>query len=264
LGKEGISLKLSAKAKRAIAIGTLCASSYLAVYFARNILSAVSPQMQADGYSKEYIGSISANFLLFYALGQLLNGWLGDRIKARYMISFGLLFAGMANFFVYRLIDSPAVAQLLYGVMGIFLAMIYGPMTKVVAENTEEPYTVRCSIGYTFSSLFGTPLAGLLAAFFVWQGVFAVSSAVLVIMAVLCFLLFAVFEKKGIIKHIRIDKAEKGSGNIKLLIKRQIVKFAFVAMIDISLAWTIDRSSLSIFAKAFATRYSNTTICIVR
>ena len=80
-------LKNNKRAKEALFIGLLCSISYLAVYVARNVLSTVTPQMVEGGeFTKEYIGEISSLFFIFYALGQLLNGFLGDKIKARYMI----------------------------------------------------------------------------------------------------------------------------------------------------------------------------------
>lgn len=67
-------MKLSQTAKNAVMIGSLCSISYLAVYIARNILSAVTPLMVEGGYTEEYIGSISSLYLGFYAVGQLING----------------------------------------------------------------------------------------------------------------------------------------------------------------------------------------------
>ena len=149
-------MKISVSAKKAICIGTLCSVSYLAVYFARNILSAVSPQMIENGvFTNEQIGNISSIYFICYAVGQLINGAIGDKIKARYMISCGLLFAGVCNFIFSLISATPDIAIFVYGVTGFFLAMIYGPMTKVVAENTEPIYATRCSLGYTFASFFG-------------------------------------------------------------------------------------------------------------
>ena len=225
-------LKLSKKAKDALTLGTLCCVAYLAVYVARNVLSTVSPQMTKEGiFDKEFVGTLSSVFFIAYAVGQLINGFIGDHIKARYMMSFGLLLSGITNYAFSFVTATPTVSCVVYALCGFFLSMIYAPMTKVVADSMEPIHAVRCGISHTFAMFFGSPLAGLLAAFFVWRSVFAVSSAVLVIMAVLCFVLFAAFEKKGILKHVHIEPAKKGSGNIKLLIKRQIVKFSFVAMI---------------------------------
>ena len=220
------------KVINAILLGTLCSVSYLAVYFARNILGAVTPKLIENGiYTAEYIGKISSAYFIFYGIGQLINGVLGEKIKARNMICGGLFFAAIANFLFSKAYNNPTSAVYLYGLMGVFLAMIYAPMTKVVAENTEPTYAVRCSLGYTFASFFGSPLAGLVAAFLMWQNVFLASSVALIVMAIVCFVCFLNFEKRGIVKYnvYQVPK-EKGAG-IKVLIKNDITRFAIMAML---------------------------------
>ena len=232
---------MTANAKKAIKIGSMCFLAYLAVYLARNILSAVTPFMQAQGFTKDAIGVASSIYFYTYAVGQLINGVVGNKIKAKYMMSFGLAFAGVSNF-LFAEINTvsatygtiPLGAYIAYGSTGFFLAMIYGPMTKIVSENTEMPYTTRCSLGYTFASYFGSPVAGLLATFLAWQSVFTVSSVVLVVMAATVFISFTVFERKGIITYGRFkaEKHKKGEkGSIKKLFERQIVKFSLVSIL---------------------------------
>lgn len=231
-------MKLSQSAKNAIFIGTLCSVSYLAVYFARNILGAAQPQMLETGnFNEEYFGTLSSTYFISYAIGQLVNGAIGDKIKARWMISLGLLFAGVTNFLFSFIAVDALWANIVYSMTGFFLAMIYGPMTKVVAENTEPVYATRCSLGYTFASFFGSPLAGITAAVMAWQTVFTVSSVALVVMAVACFAVFLVFERKGVITYNQYDrvKKERGLGNfketLKVLYKYRIVKFAFISIL---------------------------------
>lgn len=220
------------KVRDAIFIGTLCSVSYLGVYFARNILSAVTPQIIESGQSTtEFIGMLSSIYFAFYAVGQLINGIIGDRVKARYMISFGLMLAGVCNFIFPVMLDVPSGAYITYGMTGFFLSMIYAPMTKVVAENTEPIYATRCSLGYTFASFFGSPLAGVAAALLVWQSVFYMSSAILVVMGMICFCCFLVMEKKGIVKYNQYKPQKKGGGNIKVLIEHRIVRFTLISII---------------------------------
>ncbi|MBQ8814339.1 MAG: MFS transporter [Lachnospiraceae bacterium] len=221
------------KVRNAIMIGSLCSVSYLAVYVARNILSAVSPQMIAnDGFTNEYIGEVSALYFIFYAFGQLINGAIGDKIKARFMISFGLIFAGVTNLVFPYLSHTPETAKYIFGMTGFFLSMIYGPMTKVVAENTEPVYATRCSLGYTFASFLGSPSAGLLAAFLTWQSVFYASSVILFVMGAVCLILFGHYEKIGIVKYHQFDKPKsERKGGIKVLIKHRIIKFTLISVI---------------------------------
>jgi len=225
-------MKISIKARNAIFLGTLCSLSYFAVYIARNILGAVTPKMTADSFSLDYIGEITAVYLLAYAFGQLINGSIGDFIKAKYMISVGLLSAGIANFIFVGIAEYQGIAMVAYAWTGFSLSMIYGPMTKMVAESTDLIYATRCSIGYTFASFFGSPMAGLLATFLSWQATFNVSNITLIVMAVTCFVCFTIFEKKGIVKYGASEKgADRPKKDYKGLLKRSIIKFAGISII---------------------------------
>jgi len=224
-------MKISQRARHAILIGTLCSVSYFAVYNARNILSAVTPQMIDGGYSESYIGSVASLYFVFYAFGQLINGAIGDRIKAKWMIAVGLFGAGICNLVFSQVAATPTAAMSAYAMTGFFLSMIYGPMTKVVSENTEPIHATRCSLGYTFASFIGTPSAGFLASLLAWQSVFAVSSGLLVIMAVVAFAFFSLFERRGIVRYGQYQAEKKGTGNVKVLLRHGIVKFSLIAII---------------------------------
>lgn len=222
----------SPAAKKAIAIGSLCSVAYLAVYIAKNILSAASPQIEATGaFSLETIGTLGAWYYGLYAAGQLINGYIGDKIKTKYMISFGLILASLGFFLLPCFQGRDQYATIVYGSAGFFMAMIYGPMTKVVAENTEPLYATRCSMGYTLASFLGSPIAGMLAATMAWQWAFRISAGIMVLMGIMCFLTFSLMERKQIVKYGQFKPKEKGVANIKLLIKRRIVKFALIAIL---------------------------------
>lgn len=225
-------MKISQKARYAIFLGTLCSVSYLAVYIARNIIGAVTPKMIEGGISFDYIGKVSAVYLVAYAIGQLINGTIGDWIKAKYMVAFGLMSAGVANFVFAGLAGRTDLALVAYAWTGFSLSMIYGPITKVVAESTELKYATRCSLGYTFASFLGTPSAGLLATFLSWQATFRVSSVALITMAVVSFTFFTLFERRGIVKYREhVKEGEKPKKDYRGLFKRHIIKFALIAMI---------------------------------
>lgn len=232
-------MKLTKNAKNAIAIGTLCSIAYFAVYIARNILSAVTPEILEDGLlGKDFLGTLSSAYFIFYAVGQLINGIIGDKIKAVYMISLGLLFAGITGFLFPVLISSGVWLVLLYGMTGFFLSMIYAPMTRVVAESTEPIHAVRCSLGYTFASFFGSPAAGLAAAAFVWYDAFNLSSSVLVFMAIVCFAVFTAFERRGIVKYgtVRANDANEAShlsffDKVGVLVRNDIIRYSAISML---------------------------------
>lgn len=223
------------KVKNAIFIGFLCAVSYLTVYIARNMLSAVSPQMIENGYATEYIGKFSSLFFTFYAMGQLINGLIGDKIKTKYMMSIGLTLAGFCNVVFPNILDMPTTAYVVYGMSGFFLSMIYAPMVKVIAENTELIYAVRCNMGNAFAALLGSPFAGIVAALVVWNSAFKVGGFLLLVMGILCFISFSIMEKREIVKHrVVVPQKEKNTGKLKgvdVLIKHRIILFSVVAIL---------------------------------
>ena len=241
-------------ARRAFWLGSVCAVSYLAVYTARNVLSICTPSMVAEGFSTtETIGTLSSAFFLCYAVGQLVNGIIGDRVKAGTMLSGGLVLAGLCHLSFPYLSAYPHLTLIAYGLTGYFLSMIYGPMTKVSAESVELVYAVRCCLAYTFVSYLGSPLAGILAFVFRWQRVFDLSSIILLGMGAFCFVQFRLMERTGAVRYIRYghgedgvvaktakgrcdEKAaetEKGSklAGIRILLEREIVRFTFVSIL---------------------------------
>ena len=65
---EGENMKLKKDVKNAIIIGVMCSIAYLAVYIARNILSAVSPQMiESNAFgvdTQKFIGKVSSVYFI--------------------------------------------------------------------------------------------------------------------------------------------------------------------------------------------------------
>ena len=187
--------------------------------------------IRSGSYTEAYIGTISTGYLVAYACGQLINGAIGDKIIARYMISGGLLGAGLCNLalpFAPDLITT----TIIYSASGFFLSMIYGPMTKVSSENVKQEYVARVALGYTFASLLGSPLAAVIAMLVNWQGAFLVCGGVLTGMAVVAFLSFLRMEKKGIIvyRNSKNDRVPLRKG-LKRLLEHHIIKYTLVAIL---------------------------------
>ena len=231
-------MKIRKEAKNAIQITLLCFLTYLSVYLAKNTLSAVSPQMLATGIlTKEALGAFSSTYVICYAFGQLINGIIGDKIKARYMICTGVIMAGITIILFLNLLATPLLARILYGLTGFFLSMIFAPLTKMVAENTDPIYTPRCHLFYSYAAYLGSPMAGLMASLLPWNTVFFIVICALFVMGSLCFGLFLLFEKKGIIRFNQVavkepSREKKGFGeSVRVLLKHRIAKFALVAII---------------------------------
>ncbi len=218
--------------KNAFLLGGICTVAYMFIYFVRNILSVVSPKMIEDGmYTESLIGSFSSIFFITYAIGQLINGILGDKIKAKYMLSLGLVLSGITNFAFCSDNANFYIAYAAYALCGFFLSMIYGPMTKLVAENLEPIYASRCSVAYNFSSHLGSPIAGITAVLLSWQLVFFCGGITLIICGVVCYIIFTYLEKKGVITYTVLNNAKATKNGLKDLFERKIIKFTAVSLL---------------------------------
>ena len=245
---------ISKAAKKAILIGSMCSLSYLAVYFAKNILGPSVPGMVETGaFTREATTNMASVYFIVYALGQLINGSIGNHVSAKYMISTGLFMAGVCHGAFSLAGGALLPSYIAYAASGYFLSMIYGPMTRVVAENTEPIYATRCSLGYTFSSFCGTPLAGVVVAFFIWRIAFSVSSVFLMLMGVVCFTVFTLFEKKGLVKYGQYKPAStKGLDGVRVLIRHKIIKFTLIAILT-----GVVRTTVVYWLSSYANGYLN-------
>ena len=218
-------------ARNAFYIGAVCVLGYVACYFAKNLLGVVSPYMIEEGfYDIQFIGLLSTTNMLFYAVGQLVNGIIGDTIKSKHMISLGLTLAGVC-YVVMAFSEQRMLVMAVYSLSGFFLSMLYAPMMKVIAENTRPIHAIRCSLGLTFASLAGTPIVGMFAILFHWNMVFVICGFTLILCGVLSFICFSGFEKTGIITYRQLQKTSQQGGGIKILLQHSIVKFSFVAIL---------------------------------
>lgn len=241
--------------RNAFLIGALSAVSYLMCYFCKNILSVVSPHIvEATDITVEFIGMMSTSNMLSYAGGQLVNGIIGDKIKAKYLVSLGLILSGICSMFV-PFTEAPVVMIVAYGLTGFFLSMLYAPLVKLIAENNRPIYATRCCLGLTFASFMGTPVAGVMAIVFQWKNVFRVCGILLIVIGIAYFVLIVLFEKLSIVKYNVSTQAEKKERGFKVLMKHGIVKFTVVSVLT-----GIVRTSVVFWIPTYLTQYLGFTV----
>lgn len=225
-------MKISAEAKKALAIGSVGVVAYCLVYICRNLLSALSPQLTEAGvFNVEQLGTMSSVFFVTYAIGQLINGAIGDKVKGKYMVSMGLILASLCVISLAWVAGKPVLPYVVYGAMGFVLAMVYAPLTKLIAENNEPKYATRCIVGLAIGCDLAAPLAGVLVAVLVWRAAFVTGGMLLLIMGALLFAVFTAYEKRGMIRYGQFKPAKESGGSLKILLGRQIVKWTFVSML---------------------------------
>ena len=244
-------MKLTRELKSALALGSMCIISYLGCYMARNLLSVVTPEMvEETSFTVESIGALSTIYMVVYALGQLVNGRIGDIFRAKWLVGAGLALSGVCNLLM-PVFDSVTVLSLVYGASGLFQSMIYAPLMRSIAENTLPDHARRCCLGFTLASFLGTPAASLVAMLFNWEIAFWVCGGILVFLGICCYTAFDIFERRGIVSYKKTDSGKTSQPfNLPLLIKRGIIKFTAVSILT-----GIIRTSVVFWTPTYLTDY---------
>src|SRR5918995_89989 len=71
--------------------------TYGSFYFCRQNIAAAVPGLEAEGLTKTPIGSILGGLKIAYAIGQLVNGQLAERMSARQLLAVGMLGSAALN-----------------------------------------------------------------------------------------------------------------------------------------------------------------------
>ena len=83
------------KTKSKFIIFLTCYLAYTAIYVARLNLTMATPGFKAENIlSQEQIGLMGSAFFVVYALGRIINGYIGDKTSPWIMISTGLILLG--------------------------------------------------------------------------------------------------------------------------------------------------------------------------
>lgn len=196
------------KVQSAWRIGSLCIATYLASYVTRNILSVSTPEMIKEAFfTKEYTGLLSSVCFIFYAVGQLINGFIGDMVHPKYMIIMGLGVSSISTFAI-PLFDNRIIHFTAFALIGFGLSMLRGPLMKVISENTAATHARMICTLFSMASFAGPFIASLLSIAFKWRTVFAVTGIISVFITVASVAVISLLEKRGEIKFT--PKKEKG------------------------------------------------------
>ncbi len=161
----------------------LCFIAYSASYIGRLNLSACLYEIMSETMmERTFAGSISTGYLASYGAGQLINGFLGDKISPKIMIFTGLLGSGLANVLM-GTAGSLHPLLIIWCVNGFFHSMLWSPIIRCFSEWLLKEKREQIGARFAATIPVGTILSYLISAFFLkffsWRVVFFVSGAIL-------------------------------------------------------------------------------------
>ena len=171
--------KRRAEARR---LTLLCAAVYFCSYLTRLDYGAVMVEMvRAEGFSRVDASAALTGLFITYGFGQLISGYLGDRVKPQLLIFFGLIACGLMNLLI-PFCSSPAWMTVVWSVNGLAQAMMWPPLVRIMSQHmTESEYkvaTVHVSWGSSLGTIVIYLMIPLLLKVSSWRGVFYCAAAV--------------------------------------------------------------------------------------
>lgn len=170
-------------------IFALCFFAYTIIYIGRKNFGACMNAMIGEGLiDKAYGGAILTAFLAAYAIGQMVNGVLGDRFHPGNMMTVGLMGAGCVNVAM-GLNNIPGLFIVLWCMCGAFCSMLWSPLVRCIAEWMPDEYRTQAGTNISPTIPLGTVISYLLCSLLLgtvgWRAAFIVCGCILIASSIL-------------------------------------------------------------------------------
>ena len=174
-------------------LALLCAAVYYSGYVTRVNLAAVLVAVETNGFSSQETAAFALSLMaLFYGIGQLVSGWLGDRLDPRNVVFSGLVLTSVCN--VAAGLAGGSTLVPVWAVNGFAQSLLWPPLVRIMATHMDRRSYDRTCAEVNIGALAGTmsvylvsplliTLAGIRSVFFVSASVSALLSVVWMIRA---------------------------------------------------------------------------------
>lgn len=138
-----------------ILVFVLCYAAYATAYFCRANFAIALPSMISElNWSRTILGSIAGAFFWTYAIGQLVNGILGDILAPKILVGAGLSIASLCNILIYFFPNVRALT-IFWIINGFALSALWGPIMRTVSLWYSEERQSRIALYLSTSMVMG-------------------------------------------------------------------------------------------------------------
>ena len=161
---------------------------YMVSYITRINYGAVISEIATDVGGKDLASLAVTGSFVTYGAGQLISGYMGDKIQARYLVFAGFLLTIAMNFTV-SFLSNPIIMAVVWSVNGFAQAFMWPPVVKLMTEfldgNNYKKTTVIVSYGASFGTMATYLISSLCVGVFSWRAMFVICAAIGLLMAVI-------------------------------------------------------------------------------
>jgi len=162
--------------KGPLSLALLFMLTYMVSYLTRTNYGAVVVEMvSATGHSKSALSAALTGSFITYGLGQILVGWLGDRIQPKKLVTLGLGVTVAMNLLL-PFCAAPWQMAVVWSCNGFAQAFMWPPITKLMVYQFQGEEYSRAMVLVSYGSSMGTILVFLLSPVLIallgWRWVF--------------------------------------------------------------------------------------------
>lgn len=177
----------------------LCAVSYFVSYLTRtNFAAIITAIIQTGIIEKTAAGMVTTVGFITYGVGQLISGWLGDRINPKKLMFAGFITTAIMNFIIPFCPDGFTMC-IVWGVNGFAQSLMWPPMVKIMSTAMDtDTYNKSCvsvNLGSTLATVSIYLLSPIVISFFNWKAVFYITSVAAMIMSGVWYITITKIEK---------------------------------------------------------------------
>ena len=128
------SKKIASVAKSQKSIVLMCCIVYFISYITRKNYAAIMVEFVNDtGIAIDSASLALAGHAIFYGAGQLVSGYLGDKIKPKFLIACGLFTTALMNILL-PFCSEVALLTTVWYINGLAQAMMWPPIVKALSS----------------------------------------------------------------------------------------------------------------------------------
>ncbi len=213
--------------KKINALIFLCAAAYFISYLSRLNYAAVMAEFIAEsGLPKATAVKPITAISITYGLGQLVSGYLGDRIKPRHIITGGFILTTIMNFVMPFAAPNIGAMTVVWAINGFAQAMMWPPLVKIMTTALDRKTYDRATVLVSYGSSSGNIAVYLIAPAFIslsagWKSIFFFSGCCAFALIFIWNIAMNRFEKAGVPQPElnRGKKQDKGTSGTAAVIR---------------------------------------------
>ena len=192
--------------KKINALIFLCAAAYFISYLSRLNYAAVMAEFIAESNLPKATAVLPITAIsITYGLGQLISGYLGDRIQPRHIITGGFILTAIMNFTMPFAAPNITLMTVVWAINGLAQAMMWPPLVKIMTTALDRETYNRATVLVSYGSSSGNIAVYLIAPSLIslsagWRSIFYVSGTAAVALIFIWNIAMNRFERAGLPK----------------------------------------------------------------